>query len=290
MERLTARLKEQTEHLRFLQEQDRKAIEILEARVHAIYVDEPPDMLSILVSARTFDDLIDSYELVNRLGLQDQRIAREVKEARSKAAAKRRATEHTQRLAAATVSVISARTDEARGVRDELVSSRDTLSAARRLKRSALADARETRTEYLHEVEALAAQSAELAAAIQEAQSNVGSTGTGIPSAAGFIWPVNGTVVSGYGMAGAGSTRASTSPPRRARRSGAAAGTVIHAAGWEGTATSSSSTTGTVSRPHTPTRRPSSSPSASRSARARRSRSSGRPATPPALICTSRYG
>jgi murein DD-endopeptidase MepM/ murein hydrolase activator NlpD len=234
LERLTARLKEQTERLRFLQAQYRRAVEILEARVHAIYIDEPPDVLSILVSARTFGDLIDSYEFVNRLGLQDQRIARQVKEAKSRAAAKRRATRHTQRLTAATVSVISARTDEARAVRDELVASRDTLSAARRLKRSALADARETRAEYLHEVEALAAQSEELAAAIRDAQSNLGSTGTGVPSAAGFIWPVNGTVVSGYGMRwgrlheGIDIT-ASTGTPIWA----AAAGTVIHA-GWLG--------------------------------------------------------
>ncbi len=84
------------------------------------------------------------------------------------------------------------------------------------------------------EVEALAAQSASLAAAIREAQAGAGSTGTGTPSASGFIWPVNGTVVSGYGMRwgrlheGIDIT-ASTGTPIWA----AAAGTVIHA-GWLG--------------------------------------------------------
>jgi murein DD-endopeptidase MepM/ murein hydrolase activator NlpD len=233
LDRLTARLQEQTRRLEILQAEYRRAVEILESRVRAIYIEQPPDVLSILVSAESFGDLIDNYEFVNRLGLQDQKIARQVEDAKVKAAAKRRATASTRRLAAATVSVITARTEEALVVRDDLVSSRDTLAAARRLKRSALVSARETREEYLHEVQGLAAQSAELAAAIRNAQAG-SSTGTGAPSAAGFIWPVNGTVVSGYGMRwgrlheGIDITAASGTPIWAA-----AAGTVIYA-GWLG--------------------------------------------------------
>ena len=43
-----------------------------------------------------------------------------------------------------------------------------------------------TEKEYLAEVDALAAQSASLAAAIRDAQAGAGSTGTGAPSAAGL--------------------------------------------------------------------------------------------------------
>jgi murein DD-endopeptidase MepM/ murein hydrolase activator NlpD len=200
LDRLTARLQEQTRRLEILQAEYRRAVEILESRVRAIYIEQQPDVLSILVAAESFGDMIDGYEFVNRIGLQDQKIARQVDAAKANAAAKRRATAHTRRLAAATVSVITARTEEARDVRDELVSSRDTLAAARRLKRSALTSTRETREEYLGEVQALAAQSEELAAAIRNAQAGAGSTGTGAPSAAGFIWPVNGPVTSGYAM------------------------------------------------------------------------------------------
>jgi murein DD-endopeptidase MepM/ murein hydrolase activator NlpD len=234
LERLTVLLVEQTRRLERLQEEYRRAVGILEARVRAIYMEQPPDTLSVLVSATTFSELIDSYEFANRIGLQDQRIASRVEKAKLLAASKRRETEHTQRLTAATVSVIAARTDEARFVRNELAASRDTLAAARRLKRSALESARETREEYLEEVEALAAQSASLAAAIRDAQEGAGSTGTGTPSASGFIWPVNGSVVSGYGMRwgrmheGIDIT-ASIGTPIWA----AAAGTVIHA-GWLG--------------------------------------------------------
>jgi murein DD-endopeptidase MepM/ murein hydrolase activator NlpD len=234
LDRLTARLREQTRRLRLLQAEYRRAIEILESRVQAIYIRDQPDVLSILVSAESFEDLIDSYEFVNRVGIQDQRIARQVEAAKARAAATRRATAHTRRLAAATVSVISARTDEARVLRDELTASRDTLAAARRLKRSALTSARESREEYLHEVEALAAQSAELAAAIRNAQAAAASTGTGSPSASGFIWPVNGLVVSGYGWRGGRMHEGiDISAPSGTSILAAAAGSVIHA-GWLG--------------------------------------------------------
>jgi murein DD-endopeptidase MepM/ murein hydrolase activator NlpD len=232
LERLTKRLRVQTLRLKELEAEYRKAVSVLEARVRAIYIEEAPDVLSFLVSASSFDDLIDNYEFLERIGVQDKRIARQVERAKTKAAAERRATASTRRLTAASVSVIAARAAEARGVRDELAASRDTFLAARRLKASALASTRESRAEYLAEVEALAAQSAALAAAIRDAQA--GSTGSGTPSAAGFVWPVTGPVVSGFGirwgrMHEGIDIAAGLGTPIR----GAAAGTVIHA-GWLG--------------------------------------------------------
>ncbi len=233
LERITARLERQTRKLERLKREYRRAVEILEARVRAIYVTETPDVLSFIVSASSFSEVVDSFEFMERIGIQDKKIAAQVKKSKLEAAAQRAATAQTRRVAVATVAVIEARTAEARAVRDELAASRDTLAAARTLKRSALTDARETRAEYLEEVEALAAQSATLAEAIRDAQAT-GSTGTGAVSAAGFIWPVNGTVVSGFGirwgrMHEGIDITASIGTPIWA----AAAGTVIHA-GWLG--------------------------------------------------------
>jgi murein DD-endopeptidase MepM/ murein hydrolase activator NlpD len=229
---LTERLRIQTQRLVRLQREYARAVEILEERVRAAYINETPDTLSFIVSASSFSDLVDSYEYLSRIGKQDQRIARQVEAAKLKAAAERKATAETRRLTAATVAVISARTSEARAVRDHLAADRDTLAAAERLKASALADTRETRAEYLAEVESLAAQSAALAAAIRDAQS--GSAGTGVPSAAGFIWPVNGVVVSGFGMRwGRMHEGIDIAAPMETSIWAAAAGTVIHA-GWLG--------------------------------------------------------
>lgn len=231
---LTALLQRQTHTLVRLQASYRRAVAILEARVRAAYMAEPPDVLSFLVSASSFGELIDNIEFLDRLGLQDQRIALQVRSAREKAAAERRATRRTRALQVATVSVIEARASEARDVRDHLAASRDTLTSVRGLRESALVGVRESREEDLAEVEALAAESAALAAAIRAAQDQSSSSGGGVPSAAGFIWPVDGAVVSGFGMRGGRMhegidiTAASGTPIRAA-----AAGTVIWS-GWRG--------------------------------------------------------
>lgn len=232
--KLTALLEQQTRRFERLQAEYERAVSILESRVRAIYIDEPPDVLSFLVSASSFDDVIDNVEFLSRIGAQDRRIARQVESAKQRAAAERRTTVNTRRLTAATVSVISARTDDARSARDRLAANRDTLTAARELKQSAVESSRESREEYLAEVDALAAQSAALAAAIRGAQAEAGSSGTGAPSAAGLIWPVDGVVVSGFGMRWGRmhegiDIAASSGTPIRA----SAAGTIIHA-GWLG--------------------------------------------------------
>jgi len=234
LDELTALLERQTRRLERLQAEYEKAVSILESRVRAAYIDEPPDVLAFLVSASSFDEIIDSVELLSRIGAQDQRIARQVEKARIAAAAERKATIGTKRLQTATVSVISARTEEAHFARDRLAADRDRLATVEALKTSALTDTRETREEYLHEVEALAAQSAELAVRIRDAQDGAGSTGSGQASAAGFIWPCDGVVVSGFGLRWGRMHEGidigcAYGTPNRA----AAAGTVIYA-GWLG--------------------------------------------------------
>ena len=77
-----------------------------------------------------------------------------------------------------------------------------------------------------------AAQSAALAAAIRESQAGAGSAGTGAPSAAGLIWPIDGVVTSGFGMRwGRMHEGLDIAAPIGTPIWAAAAATVIHA-GW----------------------------------------------------------
>jgi murein DD-endopeptidase MepM/ murein hydrolase activator NlpD len=200
LDRLSEQLAAQTARLARLQAEYVRVVGILEARVRTAYMDEPPDMLSFLVSASSFDDLVDNVDFLDRIGRQDQRVAADVDRARRNAAAERAATIQTRRLQAAAVSVIGARADAARAARDRLAADRDRLVTVESIKQSALADTRETRAEYVGEVESLAAESAALADRIRAAQAGAGSTGTGQPSAAGFVWPCEGVVVSGFGV------------------------------------------------------------------------------------------
>ena len=231
---LTERLDAQTRKLERLRSEYEKAVAILEARVRAAYIDEPPDMLAFLVSASSFDEVIDNVELLTRIGRQDKRIAQQVERARDRTAAERRATIVTKRQQAAAVAVIADRTDEARAARDRLAGERDRLAAMENLKQIALAESRETREGYLDEVDGLLAQSAALAEQIRGAQQGAGTTGNGRPSAAGLIWPCDGVVVSGFGMRWGRMHEGidigcAYGTPNRA----AASGTVIYA-GWLG--------------------------------------------------------
>lgn len=195
--RLNTRLHAQTLRLDRLRAQYARAVAVLEARVRQIYIEGSPDLVSFLVSAASFSDLLDNYDFLRRIGAQDEHIARDVRAAKRRAAAERRATLETRRLTAATVEAIAAKTEEARRVRGKLAASRDSLASAEQLKSSALSDVRETRAGYLAEVNALEAQSAALGAAIRAAQNGSGATGS--VSSSGLVWPVNGPITSGFG-------------------------------------------------------------------------------------------
>ncbi len=231
--RLTTRLAAQTLQLERLRAHYARAVAVLEQRVREIYIEGSPDTVSFLVSATSFSDLIDNYDFLRRIGVQDEHIARDVRAAKARAAAGRRATLETRRLTAATIEAISAKTEEARAVRDKLAASRDSLASAEQLKSSALADVRETRAGYLAEVNALQAQSAALGAAIRNAQS--GSDAGGSEPHSGLIWPVSGPITSGFGMRwGRIHEGIDIAVPSGTPVHAAASGTVIYAAWMTG--------------------------------------------------------
>jgi murein DD-endopeptidase MepM/ murein hydrolase activator NlpD len=243
LEELTDLLARQTEQLQRLRRQHQVAVERLERRVRQIYIEETPDALSFVLGAASFSDLLDHVELLNDIGKQDARIAERVERAEREQAEARRQTEQTRTGVAAATRTIEAEVDEQRALRDRLVASRDALATAVGAKQDTLASIRHDKEEFLAEVAALEAESASLAAAIEAAQAArssapstpapAASSGSGV-SAAGFVWPVSGAVVSGFGMRwgrmheGIDITCASGTPVVAA-----AAGTVIHA-GWLG--------------------------------------------------------
>jgi len=202
LDRLNELYRLQTSRYKFFRKEYNALIDQLGNRLIDIYEGGEPSSLEVLLSARTFTDLISQTDYVNAIVAQDKHIADQVGTAKQRV---RRQREHTKRfraLAAAETRTIALRAGQVRALRDELLASENRLAAARAVKRESLHNVAESKQEYLHEAAGLAQASATLASQIQSAQSSnsYAPPGDTTPSAAGFIWPVNGPVTSGFGM------------------------------------------------------------------------------------------
>jgi murein DD-endopeptidase MepM/ murein hydrolase activator NlpD len=206
-ERRLARLNElfrlQTERLGYLRQQHAIAVQRLNRRLVGLYESAEPGTLEILFSSRSLTDILEQIEFLRLLAEQDDRIAREVREARNEAGRARSRTNHTRRRVRTIARVIAARASEVREVRDRLLASQSELTGARAQRRVTLGSLSDEEREEVSEAEALEKVSAQLAAKIRAAQSSgiAASTGSGqSPSASDLIWPVNGPVTSTFGM------------------------------------------------------------------------------------------
>ena len=218
LERLTRLFEDQTEQLRSFELEHVTSVERLEQRVREIYMEGTPDVLAFVLGATSFGDLLDNVELLSDIGRQDASIAARVAKAVRETRKVRRATARTRTDVLATTRAIAARVDEQRGVRDGLVARRDELVAANAAKEQTLARVRADHAAHAEEIDALQAESAALGAQIAAAQAAaapstpatssssgapapLSSAGSGV-SSSGFVFPVSGPVVSGFGPRG----------------------------------------------------------------------------------------
>ena len=169
-------------------------------RLVDLYEAGDPSTLEVLLGSKSVGDLITKAQLVDSIGIQDKKISEEVGSAKERVRVQRAHTKRFRSLVAAETRTIAIRAGQVRALRDQLLASRDRLAAARSAKRESLQNVKESKAEYLHEVAGLQAASAALAGQIRTAQSTSSySPGDATPSAAGFIWPVNGPVTSPFG-------------------------------------------------------------------------------------------
>jgi murein DD-endopeptidase MepM/ murein hydrolase activator NlpD len=188
----------QTDKLGFLRRQHNEAVDRLNDRIVAVYESGQLSTVDVLLSAASFSELVSRLDYVKQITAQDQRIADSVGRAKDRMRVARARTTVTRRKVAAVTRAVSIRTEQARVVRNQLVAEEAALSEARGEKRATLTSVAEQRREYLHEVEALAQVSAQLASRIQASQGS-SSLPPVRPSGSGLMWPVSGPVTSPFG-------------------------------------------------------------------------------------------
>ena len=202
LDRLTELFQVQTQRFHFYRREYEALIDRLGNRLVDLYERGEPSALEVVFESKTVTDLIDQAQVVESLGAQDTSIAAQVGTAKERVKAQREHTKRFRSLVAAELRTIAVRTNQVRALRDRLLASQNQLAAARANKRDALQNVKESKAEFLHEAAGLQAASASLAAQIRSAQStsSYSAPSDTTPSAAGFIWPVNGPVTSGFGM------------------------------------------------------------------------------------------
>jgi murein DD-endopeptidase MepM/ murein hydrolase activator NlpD len=187
----------QTQQLDFLRRQYNVSVHRLNRRLIRLYQGEDPTTLDVFLSSDSISDFLEQVDYAQDIVDQDVRISTQVRGAKDKMHSAREKTKVTKTKVETVTRTIAARTAEVRAEKERLLITEKGLSQAKGNKRERLADVRDRKAEYLHEVAGILAANAQVTATIQSA----GSTSyDSTPSASGLIWPVSGPVVSGFGL------------------------------------------------------------------------------------------
>jgi len=188
------KLEEARDRLERLRSELVTARRVLAARLVEIYKSDAPDALTVILSSDGFGDLLERAEFLDRISDQDRQITDRVRGLKDQArdqAVQLADLEEEEQLAAER---ILRERDQVAAVEDQLTGARDQLASARADKQGALNQVHSSRVRLEGDLAALEREQARVQAALQ------GVAGPIKPGSGQLIWPVNGPVVSGFGM------------------------------------------------------------------------------------------
>jgi murein DD-endopeptidase MepM/ murein hydrolase activator NlpD len=175
----------------------------LAERLVELYKADEPDVLTVVLEADGFADLLERTEFLERISEQDRRIVDRVRTLRDAAEEQADRLEELEARAQKVAEEILGRRNDIAEARGELVSATTDLRAVRNDRAAALADVKASRVKLEGDLRALEAANAAAQNALQGAGERAFSPGAGGPIRQGsgaLIWPVNGPVVSPFGM------------------------------------------------------------------------------------------
>ena len=196
LDQAVAELEVGKKHLAVVRARLKRALVALRERLVAIYESGTPDLLSVLVEAGGYDELVNRTEYLNRINGLDEAVVTRVRDLRDQIKATvARLRSAKDRIEAARDS-IAAEEQALASARSAVQSRQADLVAVRRQREAALA----TISDHEHEIEGdLAAIQAEIAATLSASASAPLPAGPVRYGSGAMIWPVDGPVVSGFG-------------------------------------------------------------------------------------------
>jgi murein DD-endopeptidase MepM/ murein hydrolase activator NlpD len=184
-----AELNQAQAQLDALRQRLRDAIKILEKRLVAIYESNEPDLITVILQSKGFDDLLARTEYLQTLQDQDNDIVARVRELRNQ-------MQVTVNTVQAARDAIAAEKAELDATRTRLKARTGELAAARRQQHATLVNVRSRQKDLEGNLSDISQKIAEQLAS----SPGVLPAGPIRAGSSGLIWPVNGQVVSGFGM------------------------------------------------------------------------------------------
>ncbi|MEV4419618.1 peptidoglycan DD-metalloendopeptidase family protein [Patulibacter sp. NPDC049589] len=194
--RTQAELRTERARLVRLQARLKESREILAARLVELYQADKPDLVSVVVSARGFSDLVERGEFLARIGAQDQRVMETVKAAKADAVGTEKKLAVLERGQRSANDRIESRRNEVVQVKGRLVSARSSMSEARASRKTLLKSVRGDRHDLEEHLDGLEKEESK----IQSQLSGMPSGGGGIKKGSGALdWPADGQFTSPFG-------------------------------------------------------------------------------------------
>lgn len=194
--RVRAELRRERRRLEILRRRLNRSLRVLSDRLVAMYKSNEPDVLTVILNSDGFDDLLERYEYLQRIEERDAGVIDRVRGLRDES------RDAVARIEAAR-NEIRAKKAELERTRQQLEAREAELDAVRDRKQSALSDVRSSIQRLEGDIGDLESEiQAQLAAAAAESAPAAPLPAGPIQgeSASGFIWPVDGPVVSPFGM------------------------------------------------------------------------------------------
>lgn len=198
LDRAEAELREALDRLETLRSRLKRALVNLRERLVAIYTYGSTDITSVILSSGDYGDMVAQAEYFDAIQESDEKLAERVRELRDEAKKLVRQRKISKLTIEDARDAIAAKEQRLESTRASLESREGELLAARAERRQSLKGIEGDRDEH----EEIAAElRSQIAQEIAEATGGVALPAGPMPSpsAAGFIWPVEGTLTSGFG-------------------------------------------------------------------------------------------
>jgi murein DD-endopeptidase MepM/ murein hydrolase activator NlpD len=170
--------------------------EALADRLVELYKSDQPDVLTVLLQADGFTDLLERTEFLERISDQDREIVERVRRLKARYEEEETTLAELEQEKEAIAVAVLERRDEIAAARDTLAASQGDLRAARGERSHTLAQVRSSRQSLEGDLRELEAAQAQVTNQLQ----GLPDPGPIQQGSGSLIWPVNGPVVSPFGM------------------------------------------------------------------------------------------